>query len=62
MKHINTAQPGFHGANIKIKMKDNISNELYNLFIAITSEKDVPTQLTSTIKQLAEINKIYLRI
>ena len=57
LKCINTSQVDFHNSNTDITMQGNISEALDNLAMATTSEKNVLTQLTSTIKQLAETNK-----
>ena len=49
LQSISIIQAGFHGANMAIKMQEKISEELENLVMATASEKDVLTQLTSTI-------------
>ena len=56
IKRINTNQAGFHGSNMDIKIQDGINGALENLTMAKTPEKYVLTQLTRTIKQLAETN------
>ena len=54
----NATQAGFCGANMAIKMQDNIYEALDNLAMAATEEKDVLSQLTSNIKYLSGTNKI----
>ena len=50
LKCINATQESFHGVNMDMIIKDNISEALDNLLMDTISEKDVFTQLTSTIK------------
>ena len=54
---MNENKPWFHGANVAIKMKEGDIKALDNLVMATPSEKDVLTQITSTIKKLSENNK-----
>ena len=53
LQYINATQEGVHAANKSITMQIKITESLYNLAMATTSEKDVLTQLTSSIKHLA---------
>ena len=54
LQHMNENKPWFHGANVAIKMKEGDMKALANLVMATPSEKDVLTQITSTIKKLSE--------
>ena len=59
---MNENKPWFHGANVAIKMKEGDMKALNNLVMATPSEKDVLTQITSTIKKLSENKKKLERI
>ena len=58
MKCINATLARFYGDNMSIKAQDDIDEALDNLVMATNPEKDILTQLTSTIKHLSETNKI----
>ena len=55
MQLLNANRAGFHGDNMTITVQYKIIESVDNLAMATTSEK-LHTQLTSTIKQMAENN------